>query len=198
MVGGGGSEKDARRGAFHVYVPDCDAVYRRALEAGGKSLGEPADHHYGERSGYVEDAVGNHWYIATKIGTVELAPGRGTVSPFVHPNKVSAYRDFLQHAFGAEELAFFENEGRVVYAAVRIGDSVIEMGEAPGQEQPMHFPTGFYLYVEDADAAYDRAIAAGATSLWKPTDQRYGDRTGGVLDPFGNQWYPATRLAART
>jgi len=200
MIGGGEAARDQapRRAAFHVYVPDCDAAYHRALAAGAKSLGAPADQHYGERAGYVEDVAGNHWYIATRLGTMELSPGRGTVTSFVHPNNVAAYRDFLQRAFGAESLAHFENEGRVVYSAVRIGDSVIEMGEFQGQEQPMHFPTGFYFYVEDADAAYRRALAAGATSLWEPADQRYGDRTGGVRDPFGNEWYPATRLGRAT
>ncbi len=159
-------------------------------------LGAPADQHYGERAGYVEDVGGNHWYIATRLGTVELAPGRGTVTPFVHPASVATYRDFLQRAFGAESLAHFEDSGRVVYSAVRVGDSVIEMGEPVEKTHPMLFPTGFYLYVEDADAVYHRAIAAGATSLWEPADQRYGDRNGGVLDPFGNQWFPSTRLAA--
>jgi uncharacterized glyoxalase superfamily protein PhnB len=192
MIGGG--EGTGRLGAFHVYVPDCDATYRRALEAGAKSLGEPADAHYGERAGYVEDVAGNYWFIATRLGTVELAEGRGTVTPFMNPKSAAAYRDFLERAFGAESVAHFENSGRVVYSAVRIDNSVLEMGEVPGQEEPMHFPTGFFLYVPDADAAYHRAIAVGATSLWEPADQRYGVRNGGVVDPFGNQWYPSTPL----
>lgn len=69
---------------------------------------------------------------------------------------------------------------------------MIEMGKANGPYQPM--PTAFYLYVEDADALYERALHAGATSLWPPTDQPYGDRNGGVQDPFGNQWFPSTRI----
>jgi len=196
MIGGGpvvqGSE---RLGAFHVYVPDCDATYQRALDAGAKALKGPEDQHYGERAGYVEDVAGNYWFIATKLGRTELAEGRGTVSPFLNPLSVAAYRDFLEKAFGAVSIAHFENFGRVVYSAVRIDNSVLEMGEVPGQTKPMHFPTGFYLSVEDADAAYHRAIAAGATSLWEPADQRYGVRNAGVLDPFGNQWYPSTPLA---
>jgi PhnB protein len=197
MIGGGEAvRQDPRRGAFHVYVPDCDAVYQRALEAGAKSLGAPADAHYGERAGYVEDVAGNYWFIATRLGTVELAPGRATVTPFLNPASVAAYTDFLQRAFGAESLAHFENSGRVVYAAVRIDDSVLEMGEVAGQKEPMHFPTAFFLYVPDADASYHRAIEAGATSLWEPADQRYGVRNAGVLDPFGNQWFPSTPLAA--
>jgi len=55
-------------------------------------------------------------------------------------------------------------------------------------------PTTFYLYVEDTDALYNRAIAAGAKSLSAPADQPYGDRNAGVEDPFGNQWYIGTHI----
>jgi len=52
----------------------------------------------------------------------------------------------------------------------------------------------FYLYVPECDAVYQRALAAGATSLFEPKDQAYGDRSGAVTDPFGNQWYIASRI----
>jgi len=51
-------------------VPDCDAVYQRAVAAGGKSVMEPTDHPYGDRSGAVQDAFGNEWWIATHIKDV--------------------------------------------------------------------------------------------------------------------------------
>jgi PhnB protein len=54
-------------GAYYLYVPDADALYRRALAAGAKSLSEPADMPYGDRVGGVKDAFGNDWYIATHI-----------------------------------------------------------------------------------------------------------------------------------
>ena len=59
---------------------------------------------------------------------------------------------------------------------------------------PNPLPSGFYLFVEDCDAVYHRAIQAGATSLWPPADQQYGERTAGFVDPFGYQWIPATQL----
>jgi PhnB protein len=52
----------------------------------------------------------------------------------------------------------------------------------------------FYLYVEDADAWYKRALLAGATSIGEPSDQPYGDRNAGVKDPFDNVWYVATHI----
>ena len=58
---------------FYVYVPDCDAVYQRALKAGATSISEPVDHPYGDRSGGVKDAFGNQWYIATHIKDVEAS-----------------------------------------------------------------------------------------------------------------------------
>jgi uncharacterized glyoxalase superfamily protein PhnB len=66
------------------------------------------------------------------------------------------------------------------------------MGEAHGKYEPM--PAMFYLYVADCDAAYRRALAAGAKSLHEPTDQPYGDRNSAVTDAFGNTWYIATHV----
>jgi len=177
-----------RIGAFHVFVPDCDATYARAIAAGGTSLGEPADRPYGERSGFVKDFAGNSWFIATRLGEPVHIEGLRTVVPYLHPSKARAFIDFAKRAFEAEPLAVYEQGGRVMHAAVRIGDTVLEMGEAEPQ------PCAFYLSVEDCDAWYDRAIAAGATSLWPPADQPYGDRTAGVVDPFGFQWVPAAPM----
>jgi PhnB protein len=66
------------------------------------------------------------------------------------------------------------------------------MGETQGKYPPM--PTMFYLYVPDCDAVYQRALKAGATSISEPVDLPYGDRSGGVKDAFGNQWYIATHI----
>src|SRR2546426_3075643 len=144
MIGSGESVRGHERiGAFHVYVPDCDAVYRRAMEAGATSMGEPADRPYGERSGFVKDFAGNHWYMATRFGSTFAPEGLGTVLPFVFPPKARALIDFLKRAFAAEEMAVFEESGRVVHAAVRIGDAVLEMGEAPGEAPSL--PSTFFL-----------------------------------------------------
>ena len=101
--------------------------------------------------------------------------------------------DFLKEAFGAEETGRAQSpDGTIAHAKVRIGDSILEMGEAHGEYQPM--PAVFYLYVNDVDAWYQRAVAAGATSQGEPTDQPYGDRVAGVMDPFDNVWYIATHI----
>jgi uncharacterized glyoxalase superfamily protein PhnB len=79
-----------------------------------------------------------------------------------------------------------------MHAEVIIGDSVIMMGEAGEVNPPV--PAMLYLYLEDCDAAYQRALAAGAVSLQEPKDEFYGDRTAAVKDAFGNQWWMATRI----
>jgi PhnB protein len=188
IMGGESVRGQERIGAFHIFVPDCDATYHRAIEAGGTSMGEPADMPYGERSGYVKDVTGNYWYIATRFSS-STAEDVGAVLPYAHPAKALAFIDFLKRAFGAQEMGVYEHEGRVMHAAVRIGNAVLEMGESPDFQ-----PSSFYLQVEDCDAVYGRAIEAGATSLWPPTDQLYGDRTAGLLDPFGYHWMPAARI----
>jgi PhnB protein len=198
MIGGGAA---ARRGnlpgALHVYVEDCDAAYRRALEAGAVTLmgamGEPADRPYGERSAFVQDAFGNYWYIATRLASTLAGEGPlqglGTVLPFVHPEGARKYIDFLKRAFGAEEMAVIEHAGRVMHAAVRVGDAVLEMGEP---DDRTGIPSnGFFLFVEDVDSAYARALAAGATAIRPPDDIPYGFRSAIVKDPGGYLWWPA-------
>ena len=83
-------------------------------------------------------------------------------------------------------------DGVVHHAVVRVGDSVVEMGEAHDKYEPM--PAMFYVYVPNMDNVYKQALAAGATSFQEPTDQFYGDRNAGVQDPFGNKWYIATHI----
>ncbi len=74
-----------------------------------------------------------------------------------------------------------------------IGDSIVMMGQAnPGQEVP--YDAKLYLYVPDVDAVYKKALEAGASSVREPEDQFYGDRSGGVRDPLGNEWWMATHV----
>jgi PhnB protein len=191
MIGEGGHEGDFpfSPAAFHIYVPDADATFKRAIAAGGTSMGDPEDRPYGERAGFVRDAFGNHWYISTAIGSSYVPGGRRTITPFVHPRGVPAYIDFLKRAFNAEEEIRAEHGGIVRHARLTIGTGAIEMGDSEGTAEPMR--TGFYLYVPDADALYEQAVAAGATPLAAPSDQSYGDRMGSVMDAQGITWFIA-------
>ena len=154
---------------------------------------EPVDQFYGDREAGVKDPTGNVWWIAThKLGAAEtyIPEGLRPVTPFLHPIGAPALIDFMKQAFGAEEVSREQSpEGMIHHAMVRVGDSMIEMGEAHGDAQPM--PPALYMYVENLEETYERALAAGASSLQPPTDQAYGDRTAWVKDAWGNLWYLA-------
>src|SRR5437667_7793981 len=177
--------------ALHLYVDDVDAVYARAVSAGATSLMAVTDQFYGDREAALRDPFGNHWYVATHVATKGKPPGFRSVTPFLHPHGTDRLIDFLKRAFDAQELNRTpDKQGTIMHATLRIGDSLIEMGEAHGQWQPM--PGHIHLYVPDVDAVYEQAIATGATSIMPVTDKPYGERSGGVTDPFGNQWFIAT------
>ncbi len=200
MIGGGipGKPFHAKPNAtaLHVYVPDTDAVYEKALQAGATSIGEPQDHEYGERGAGVKDPFGNYWYIATHKGESYIPKGLHNVNVYMHPLRAEPVIGFLKRAFGAQEIAKYGSpDGVVHHAVIRIGDAVVEMGEAHGPYQPMQ--SMFYVYVPDCDAIYRQALVAGAKSVQEPADQPYGDRLGLVADVFGNQWCIATPVKDR-
>ena len=185
---GGAEHIDPMPTAIHLYVPDVDEAYERALKAGGTSLMPVADQPYGERSGGVEDAQGNRWYIATPFVPLHtIAADLRTVTVYFHPIGAQRFIDFVTNAFGGKELMRHAEGEMIMHAKVQIGDSVIELGEARYPTQPL--PTAIYLYVDDVDATYEQALNAGGTSMLAPTDQAYGDRNAWVKDPFNNVWY---------
>jgi PhnB protein len=109
---------------------------------------------------------------------------------------------FYAKIFNAtEKLVMQAPEGRVGHAEIVIGDSVVMMAdENPGIEAfgPAHYggsPVSLMVYVDDCDTTYAKAVEAGAKSLREPTDQPYGDRMAGIVDPFGYKWWVAHSLA---
>jgi uncharacterized glyoxalase superfamily protein PhnB len=198
-IGGGGPDVswkgDPRPLAFHIYVPDTGAVYQGALDAGAESLQPPADREWGERTAHVKDPWGNCWYIATFRGANYFSEGAPTIQPFLQPLRAEPLIAFLSTAYGAVETGHAATpEGAILHTTLKIGNSALELIDAAGIYQPM--PGMFYLYVDDADAVYSRAVACGAEAISAPADQSYGDRHGSVKDVAGNTWYIATRLPA--
>ncbi len=188
----GGPGLDPRPASIHFYVSDVDDVYARAVAAGATSLAEPSDQEYGERIAAVKDIGGNEWYIAKPFDSTPVADLHN-VTIYFHPVGAPKFIDFLQQAFGAQVVERHQSpEGFVYHAKVRLGDSIVEMGEAHDQWQPKQ--SSIYMYVEDVDATYRQALNAGATSISAPADQPYGDRTASINDEFGNVWQLATRL----
>jgi PhnB protein len=123
----------------------------------------------------------------------KIPDGYRTITPYLTVADGAKLLDFLKRAFNAEVCSLhMRPDGSIGNAEIRIIDSMLMMGQAEKPWTPK--PCSLYLYVEDADAVYEAALAAGGTSIFKPTDMFYGDRHGGVEDPCGNQWWIATHI----
>ncbi|MBI3287348.1 MAG: VOC family protein [Chloroflexi bacterium] len=121
-----------------------------------------------------------------------IPDGYRIVTPYLIVDGVAELLDFLAKAFDAKEhLRLHRPDGSVMHAEVRIDDSVVMLGEPMGEFGPM--PASIYLYVNDCDAVYRRALQAGGKSVMEPADQ-FTDRYGGVKDPSGNIWWVATHI----
>jgi uncharacterized glyoxalase superfamily protein PhnB len=114
----------------------------------------------------------------------------GTLTPVLSLDGAERAIAFYKAAFGAEERARMPGpDGKIMHAELVIGGSVLMLSDA--LQQPAS-RSSFYLYVDDCDALYGRAVAAGATPTMPLADQFWGDRFGQVTDPFGNVWAIAT------
>ncbi len=122
-----------------------------------------------------------------------IPEGFHTVVPYLVVTDATKLLDFVQRAFGAQvQEAMRGPDGQVVHADVLIGDSHVMLGAAHGEWKPT--TATLYMYVPDCDAVYRRALEAGATPVREPRTEFYGDRSGGVADAFGNQWWVATHV----
>jgi uncharacterized glyoxalase superfamily protein PhnB len=123
-----------------------------------------------------------------------IPDGLHTLTPYLLVQDVPRLLKFLAKAFDAEIVHRMDRlDGSTAHAQVRIGDSVVMMGEPMGDLPAM--PASLYLYVTDCDAIYQRAIQAGGISYMPPTTMRFsGQRYGGVKDPAGNLWWIATNV----
>ncbi|CAH0122153.1 hypothetical protein PAE9249_04695 [Paenibacillus sp. CECT 9249] len=119
--------------------------------------------------------------------------GFHTVTPYFTVEDANKMIEFVKEVFDGVELNRASNdEGRITHAEVRIGDTIIEL--SAGNENFPPRQNSLHVFVPDTDLCYRRALDAGATSLYEPSDMPYGERSGGVEDPFGNHWYIATFL----
>jgi PhnB protein len=124
--------------------------------------------------------------------TVKAIPdGYHSITPGMSLRGCDQAIEFYKRAFGAEQrLCLRGPDGKVAHCEIKIGDSVVMFGEASEQHPP--HPLHAMLYVQDCDAVFQRAVAAGATVKAPVADQFYGDRAGRIADPFGNEWWIAT------
>jgi PhnB protein len=122
-----------------------------------------------------------------------IPEGYHSVTPCFTVEDAPKLLDFVKQVFDAVEVhRTLDADGLIQHAEFRIGDSMLMLSQARGDWKAE--PGSVYVYVHDVDATYQRALAAGATSLIVPADQFYGDRSGGVMDSQGIRWWLGTRI----
>jgi len=134
--------------------------------------------------------------------TVKPVPdGYHSATPYLIVDGAARAIDYYTRAFGATELMRIPAPGdRIGHAEIKIGDSVIMLADEHPEIQargPEHYggsPVSILLYVDDVDALFKRAIAAGGTETRPVANQFYGDRSGSLTDPFGHRWHLSTHV----
>lgn len=129
-----------------------------------------------------------------------IPPGFHSITPHLVLHDTVAAIDFYKRAFGAVELHRLNSPdgNKIMYAAIRIGDSTIMMGDECreyGVSAPTSLggsPVTIHLYVPDADAVFEQAVFNGATAVMPVQEMFWGDRYGKLVDPFGHCWSIAT------
>ncbi len=117
----------------------------------------------------------------------KIPEGYQAVMPYLIVQNAKGFQHFTQQVFGAtEKYKEMRDEKLIRHAEVKIGESTIMFADATEEFEPS--TAGMFIYVDNADEAYQRAMEAGATSLQEPADQSYG-RSCGVKDPYGNTWW---------
>jgi PhnB protein len=135
------------------------------------------------------------------MGIKPIPEGYRTVTPFLSVDDAAGAIDYYKQAFGAKERMRMETpDGKIGHAELEIGDSLImladefpEMG-ALGPKKVGGSPMTIHVYVEDVDAAFQRAIENGGKEVRAVEDQFYGDRSGRFEDPFGHSWNIASHV----
>jgi uncharacterized glyoxalase superfamily protein PhnB len=127
-----------------------------------------------------------------------IPDGYHTITPALALDNAAESIEWYKKTFGAEEIGrHLGPDGKVMHAELKIGNSRMMVSDVmPGMKGPKAFggsPTALWLYVENSDALYNRAIDAGAKVQMPMSDQFWGDRAGSVVDPAGYTWWIATR-----
>ncbi len=135
------------------------------------------------------------------MSQVKIPRGYHSITPYITVNGGDAAIEFYKNAFGAEERGHMKTpDGKTAHAELKIGDSIFMLSDEFPEMKNLSpksiggSPVSLYMYVEDVDATFEKAVSAGAKVLDQVTDQFWGDRHGRLEDPFGHQWNIATHI----
>ncbi len=185
----------------HLMVADLTGVLEKVRAAGGEVVLEcrPGT----ERVAHIRDPAGNLVGVYEQPGLAEreravnpIPEHLHTITPRLAVTDAPAAIDFYKAAFGAEEIGERHHmpDGTLVHAELALGDSVVMVTEADGEGTRALLN----MHCADVDAAWQRAVAAGAEVVFPLADQFYGERAGRVRDPFGQEWALAMRTEILT
>jgi PhnB protein len=163
------------------------------LKAGGTSLSTPHEQPYGDFEAGVKDPAGNQWYLTAIRKTGHRTEDTRAILPHLSLVGAAEFVEFAKRAFGAE-VAFMHDapDGKVLHARLRIGDSILAVGEASDERAAL--PAALHMYVPNVDAVYAAAVREGVKVLRPLRDEPYGDRAASLQDVFGNLWFPSTHV----
>lgn len=135
-------------------------------------------------------------------GKVNPIPqGYHSLTPYLVANDASRAIEFYTHAFGAKELVRMGGPGgKIGHAELKIGDSMLMISDempGSGSRSPQSLggsPVSIFMYIENVDSVFNKAVQAGAKADMPPQDMFWGDRFGKLTDPFGHSWALATHI----
>ena len=124
--------------------------------------------------------------------------GLHTITPYLIVSDVKTFIEFLSRIFPLQQRGDirYRDDGTIMHAEVKIGDSVLMMGEPDGKVTAMR--SALYAYVENCDSAYKKALEAGADPISPPANYPHGDRYAGIRDPWANIWWLVTHTGNKT
>lgn len=122
-----------------------------------------------------------------------IPQGYHTVTPYIVVDKATDFINFLTKAFDAKEMSRHSRpDGTIAHSEIKIGSSIIMVSDSMEDFPANHVM--LYLYVEDTDFLYRKALSSGAQSIQEPMDMYYGDRNAGIRDQWGNMWWIGTHI----
>ncbi len=184
---------------LRLYTHDADAAFHAALAAGATTVSVPDNSAWGDRGACIQDPLGNIWWIMSHMedvsdGVSHIPAGYRSVEPWIITSSTPELLDFITAAFAAQEAFRVPmDDASIGHAEARIGDSnILAFDSRPGWPPT---PAFLRVYVDDGDATFAAALAAGATPVTDMTEMFWGEEVGRVRDPLGNLWWIHCRVA---